>query len=67
MSLKEIRQKEPQQLFSGLKSCNEFLDYLKTLSEIKRLSIIKNKEKIYINFTVEYFVQKYKIEFELFP
>ena len=67
MSLKEIRQKEPQQLFSGLKSCKEFLDYLKTLSEMKRLSIIKKEEQLYINFTAEYFVKKYNIEFELFP
>ena len=67
LSLKEIRQKEPQQLFSGLKSCNEFLDYLKTLHEMKRLSIIKKEEKLYINFTAEYFVKQYKIEFELFP
>ena len=67
MSLKEIRQKEPQQLFSGLNSCNEFLDYLKTLSEMKRLSIIKKEKQLYINFTAEYFVKKYNIEFELLP
>ena len=67
MSLKEIRKKEPQQLFSGLKSCNEFLDYLKTLLEMKRLSIIKKEKQLYINFTAEYFVKKYNIEFELLP
>jgi len=67
MTLNEIKQKEPQQLFLGLKSCNEFISYLKELSEMKRLSIIKNKEKLTINFTAEYFVKKYKVNIDLYP
>ena len=49
-----------------INSCNEFLDYLKSLSECKKLMIQKNEGKIFINFNVECLLKKEKVEIELF-
>ena len=64
ITLQEI--KEKYKIFSMMNTTNEFLDYLKALSNEQKLFIIKQDNKIYINFNVEYFLKKEKIEFELF-
>ena len=65
ISLKEI--KEIHQVFMGLNSCKEFSDFLKGLSEIKKLLINQKENKIYIHFEIEYLLKKKNIEIELFP
>ncbi len=67
MTLKEIKEKETHNLFTGLNSCQEFLDYLKALSEMKKLSIIEKEDKLTLNFIVEYLLKKHSVEFELNP
>ena len=42
----------------GLSTCHEFVDFLKSLSDMKKLEIIKNEEKFSINFEVEYLLKK---------
>ena len=43
MTLKEIKEIESNSLFYGLNSCQEFSDYIKTVLDMKKLSIIKKK------------------------
>ena len=47
MTLKEIKEKETHNLFYGLNSCQEFVDYIKALSDMKKLSIMKKEDKLY--------------------
>ena len=63
----EIKKKEPKQIFSVLSSFMEFIDYLKALSELNKIFIIKTDNKIAINFDVEYLLKKYNIEIDLYP
>ena len=67
ISLEEIKKKEPKQIFSVLSSCMEFIDYLKALSDLKKISLIKKDNKISINFDAEYLLKKYNVEIDLFP
>ena len=67
MSLKEIKEKETHNLLMGLNTCGEFSDYLKALSEMKKLLLIKKEDKINMIFTVEYLLKKHDIEIDLFP
>ena len=67
MSLKEIKEKETHNLLMGLNTCGEFSDYLKALSEMKKLFLNKKENKINMIFTVEYLLKKHNIEFELLP
>ena len=67
MTLKELKEnKENGQLFAGLKSCKEFYDFLKTLSEEKKLSILKSEDKLTLNFIVEYLLKKHSVKIDLF-
>ena len=67
ISLEEIKKKEPKQIFSVLSSCMEFIDYLKALSDLKKISLIKKDNKISISFDAEYLLKKYNVEIDLFP
>ena len=67
MTLKEIKEIETNNLFYGLNSCQEFSDYLKTISDMKKLSIIKKEDKLSINFIVEYLFKKHTVEIDLYP
>ena len=67
MTLNEIHQNKKHFFFQDLSSCNEFFDYLKSLSQEKKLSIIKKEGKISINFAVECLLKKYPIEIDLYP
>ena len=60
MSLKDI--KDIHKAFYGLNSCNEFLDYIKVLSENKKLSIIEKDENISINLEIIYLFKTSNIE-----
>ena len=62
--------KSINETFSLLKSCNEFLEYLKVLVNNNKIIIKKNKEEkkyISINFETEYLFKKYSIEIKLYP
>ena len=65
MTLQEI--KKTHNIFLGLNSCNEFSDYLKGLSERKKLSIIKKEDKLYITFNFEYLLKIQSIDIILSP
>ena len=67
ISFEEIKKKEPKQIFSVLNSYQEFIDYLKALSELKKISIIKKENKISIKFDAEYLLKKYNIEIDFLP
>ena len=43
------------------------MDYLKSLSETKKILIEKKENKIVITFNVEYLLKKYNVEIDLFP
>ena len=71
-NLNEI--KAINETFSLLKSCKEFLEYLKVLVNNNKITIKKKKEenKCYlyymsINFETEYLFKKYSIEIKLLP
>ena len=63
LNLKEI--KEIHQAFLGLNSFKEFSEFLKNLSELKKLSISKKENKLYINFEFEHLLKKENIEIDL--
>ena len=67
LTLKELKEKEENKIFSLLNSCKEFADYLKTLSERKKIAINKMDNKLSINFVAEYLLKSYPIEIDLFP
>ena len=60
LNLKEI--KELHTAFLGLNSCKEFSEFLKNLSELKKLSITEKENKLSINFEVEHLLKKKNIE-----
>ena len=65
MSFKEI--KDLNKGFSLLNSINDFYDYLKVLSENKKINIKKDEEKISLTLFVEVLLKKEKIEINLYP
>ena len=67
MSLKEIKEKEANNLLMGLNTCSEFLEYLKALSEMKKLLLVQKEDKMSLNFVVEYLLKKHNVEIDLLP
>ena len=65
ITLKDI--KEMHSYFNGLDECNTFSDYLKALSENKKLSVVKKEDNLCLNFTIEYMLKNYLIELILSP
>ena len=66
ITLNEIKEKIAKNIFMGLNSCFEFYDYLKILSDLKKITITQDEDKLTINFIAEYFFKKHKIEIDLF-
>ena len=66
LALKEIKDSESHQIFMPY-SCKEFIDYLKTLSEMKKITLTIKEKIVFINLTVEFILKKHLIEIELFP
>ena len=64
ISLKEIKDKESIAIFSSFKP-KDFMAYLKTLSEIKKISLVKTDNIINIKFELEVMFKKHEIEIEL--
>ena len=50
--LKEIKDKESKAVFSQY-SCKDFIKFLKTLSEMKKISLAESNNKMLIKFEVE--------------
>ena len=65
MTLKDI--KGIHEAFLGLNSFNEFYEYLKKLSELKKLLFIKKEDKLSINLKISYSSKEFSIEIILFP
>jgi len=65
MHFKEIR--ELNKIFNLLNSFNEFYDYLKALSENKKLIVKKRNDRISIIFYVEILLKQQEIVIDLFP
>jgi len=65
MNFKEI--KDLNKVFSLLNSINDFYDYLKVLSENKKINIKKDEEKISIILFIEVLLKKENIEINLYP
>ena len=63
MTLKEI--KEMHKLFSLIKSCNEFLTFLRGFYKNKKISIVKKGDKLSVNFIIEHSLKKQLIEIDL--
>ena len=63
ISLSEIKNKH--QIFCVFNSCKDFLDYIKTLFDNKKLSIKKNNDNISIVMNVEYLFKQEIIEISL--
>ena len=66
LALKEIKDSESHQIFMPY-SCKEFIDYLKALSEKKKISLTIKQNIIFINLDCEFLFKKSLIEIELFP
>ena len=65
MNFKEI--KELNQLFTLLKTYNDFYDYLKLLSKDKKINIKKSQDKITIILFVDVLSRQQEIKIDLFP
>ena len=65
MKLNEIKQ--IHKAFYILNSCNEFYEYIKTLSQKKEIKIKKVNNNLSINFFIEILFKKEQIEIKLFP
>ena len=64
ISLKEIKDKESKPVFLQFTS-KDFIDYLKSYSNMKKISLIKKENKVIINFKVELLLKKHETEIEL--
>ena len=65
MNLSEI--KELNKLFTLFKTCNEFFDYLKSLSKDKKINLKKSKDKITIILFIDVLYKKEQIKIDLIP
>lgn len=65
MILSEI--KNIHQLFSGINSFDEFIEYIKAANENKKLSIDLKEDKLIINILSEYLFKQHNIEIILLP
>ena len=65
MKFKEI--KDLNKVFSLLNSFNDFYDFLKSLSETKRINMKKSNDKISLIFFVEVLLKQSEIQIDLFP
>ena len=64
ISIKEIKDKESFAVFLQY-SPKEFIEFLKKLSEMKKISLIKKDNAINLNFELEFMFKKHEIEIEL--
>ena len=64
ISLKEIKDKESKAIFLS-QSTKDFIEFLKTLSEIKKILLVKKENTIDIKFEFEMMFKKHEIEIEL--
>ena len=65
MNLSEI--KELNKLFTLFKTCNEFFDYLKSLSQDKKINLKKSKDKLTIIIFIDVLYKKEQIKIDLIP
>ena len=66
LALKEIKDRDSLQIFLPY-SCQQFIEFIKTLSEAKKLSLIKKENIIFIEFSTEMLFKQHIIDIELFP
>ena len=64
MPLKDIKDKESKAIFIS-HSPKDFFEYLKTLSEMKKISVIRKDNAILVKFELEIMFKKHEIEIEL--
>ena len=64
MPLKDIKDKESRAIFISY-SPKDFFEYLKTLSEMKKISVIRKDNSVIIKFEFEVMFKKHEIEIEL--
>ena len=64
MPLKDIKDKESRAIFNSYSS-QDFFEYLKTLSEMKKISVIRKDNSVIIKFEFEVMFKKHEIEIEL--
>ena len=64
MPLKDIKDKESRAIFNSYSS-QDFFEYLKTLSEMKKISVIRKDNAILVKFELEIMFKKHEIEIEL--
>ena len=62
--LKDIKDKESKAIFIS-HSPKDFFEYLKTLSEMKKISVIRKDNSVIIKFELEIMFKKHEIEIEL--
>ena len=62
--LKDIKDKESRAIFNSYSS-QDFFEYLKTLSEMKKISVIRKDNSVIIKFEIEFMFKKHEIEIEL--
>ena len=65
MSLQGI--KELNNAFLGIKSCREFSDFIKALSEKNKLTLIETEKYLAINFSIDFLLKEQKIQIILHP
>ena len=62
--LKEIKDKDSKAIFTNF-SCNDFIKFIKTLSEMKKISVVQKENNVLLKFEAELLLIKYEIEIEL--
>ena len=66
LALKEIKDRDSLQIFLPY-SCKQFIEFIKTLSDSKQLSLFKKENIVFIEFSTEILLKKRFIDIELFP
>ena len=64
MPLKDIKDKESRAIFNSYSS-QDFIQFLKKLSEMKKISVIRKDNSVIIKFEIEFMFKKHDIEIEL--
>ena len=66
LALKEIKDRDSLQIFLPY-SCKQFIEFMKTLSDTKKLSLFKKENIIFIEFSVEILFKQRFFDIELYP
>ena len=66
LALKEIKDRDSIQIFLPY-TCKQFIEFIKCISDMKKISLFKRENIIFIEFSTEIMLKNHLIDIDLFP